>query len=83
VASDTPVNYDSLDYNQTVYGEPITNLEDYLVDPRSLDMSEAILLTDDRPVLDKLLAGPAIQWRESLNAQFRDNFLREGKPLFY
>lgn len=81
VASDEPVNFDSLDYRQTVYREPISNLRDFLV--RNIDTSQALVLTDDRPVLDKLLARPAIEWRESLNQRFRDQFIREDNPVFY
>jgi spermidine synthase len=83
IASEDAINFDSLDYRQTVYRDPITNLKDFLLDPRSIDTADAILLTDDRPVLDKMLARPAVEWRESLNERFRNQFIREDQPLFY
>jgi spermidine synthase len=83
VASDVLIDFDSLDYRQTVYREPIGNLKDFMLDKTSLDTTDALLLTDDRPVLDKLLARPAMEWRESLNERFRNQFIRENKPLFY
>ena len=83
VASNEPIQFDDLDYRQTVYREPIVNLRNHLVDKDAIDLHDALLLTDNLPALDKLLARAAIQWRESLNARFRDQFIREKKPMFY
>ena len=48
-----------------------------------INISDAYLLTDDRPVLEKLVKTPTLLWRISLNKIFRDKFIEEKQPIYY
>ncbi|MDT8308601.1 MAG: fused MFS/spermidine synthase [Bacteroidales bacterium] len=47
------------------------------------DVSDAIILTDDLPALEIMLAKPAINWRKNLNEVLRDHLIEEHYPIYY
>lgn len=68
-----------LDFTQTNYNEPfiypITNLEDHFLNSSQMDFSDAIILTDDQPILEHLYAKAALEWRKASNHQYAQKFI--------
>lgn len=84
VASGQKFSFENLEYDQQVYSkQEITNLKAYIFDQNKIDLSDACLLTDNRPVLEKLVKKPTLQWRMTLNKIFRDKFMEEKQPIYY
>lgn len=84
VASEKKFSFEQLEYDQQVYSpQSITNLKSYLYDQTKLHLDDAYLLTDNRPVLEKLVKKPTLQWRLTLNKIFRDKFMEERQPIYY
>lgn len=75
---------DDLLYEEAPYAhEPITDLNDYLITVSEQELHDAYLLTDNHPVMERLLARPSLQWRKDLNPVLRDMLLQDRLPLFY
>ena len=84
VAGDSPMDYKSLDYSGKKYTDKvINNLEDYLIAKGEFYKEESYVLTDDLPILEKMLMKPALMWRKQLNKNFRDRLVTTGQPIFY
>jgi len=75
-----------LDFTNTNYSEPdltvVTNLEKYFVNTSEIDFSDAMVLTDDCPVLENLYLDAAIEWRKSSNKIYCENFIKQNIQLF-
>jgi spermidine synthase len=52
------------------------------MDPKEIDLEQAMVLTDDRPVLEKLNLEAAALWRAAYYQNFTKPFLQMGIPLF-
>jgi len=84
VVSNHEFSLENLQYAPTPYAfEPITDLNNYLVEVSADEMQDAYILTDNHPILERLLAGPSLQWRKDLNPVLRDMLLQDQLPLFY
>ncbi|MBK9130050.1 MAG: fused MFS/spermidine synthase [Gammaproteobacteria bacterium] len=57
-------------------------LPDLFVDPALLDLDQAMVLRDDRPILEKLNLEAAAIWRAGYYRTFTRPFLDMGIPLF-
>jgi predicted membrane-bound spermidine synthase len=57
-------NFIGIDYSEP-NTQPITNLEDHFLDKSSIDMSDALILSDNRPILEKIYIPAALDWRKS------------------
>ena len=53
-----------------------------LVDAASLNLEDAMVLSDDRPVLEHLNLPAASAWRKGYNQSFTSAFSANGVPLF-
>lgn len=55
------------DFSKTNYSEPqleqIDDLTEYFIDQSTIDMTDAIVLTDNRPVLEKIYLPASVAWR--------------------
>ena len=84
IASKGNFDFENLEYDQNIYSkQTITDLKSFHFDIKKVDMNDACLLTDDRPVLEKLVRIPTLEWRKSLNKIFRDKFIEEKQPIYY
>ena len=61
--------------------EKPANLETLFLDPRELDLNDAVVLTDDRPILELLNIPAGNTWRK-VHIPFTRMFYEEGVPLF-
>lgn len=52
------------------------------LDPAHVDLEDAIVLRDNRPILERLSLEAASTWREGYNTHFTRPFLELGIPLF-
>ena len=46
------------------------------------ELRDALVLVDDRPILDRLNLEPAARWRETYYTYFTKPFRDQGVPLF-
>jgi len=84
VSSENGFDFEGLDYKQFIYSdEKITDLKQHLYDINNININDSELLTDNRPVLEKLLKKPTLEWRKSLNEIFRNKIVEEKLPIFY
>ena len=63
-----------LDFTKTNYSSPfmppVTNLEEHFLDDSQIDFSDAIILSDDRPILEHLYANASLEWRKASNMAY-------------
>ena len=68
-----------LDFTQTTYSEPfmypITNLEEHFLNTDEMDFSDALILTDDVPVMEHLYAKASLEWRKASNITYAKKFI--------
>jgi spermidine synthase len=58
-----------------------TNLEALFHDPRQVDLNDAVVLTDDKPILELLNIRAGNAWRKAYT-EMTKAFYKEGVPLF-
>jgi predicted membrane-bound spermidine synthase len=58
------------------------DLAGFFTDPATIDLEQALVLTDDQPILEKLNLEAAAIWRASYFKYFTKPFLDMGIPLF-
>jgi hypothetical protein len=58
------------------------DLADVFANPSSVDVEQAVILTDNQPVLEKLNLEAALSWRAAYFKYFTKPFLDMGIPLF-
>lgn len=84
VSSVEGFDFENLNYDQFIYSDQkITDLRNHLYNTKTIDIEDADLLTDNRPILEKLMKQPTLEWRKSLNKIFRDKIVEENLPIFY
>lgn len=84
VATINGFDYSGLDYSGIKYTDKeINNISDFILAVKDEEMTDAYTLTDKLPALEKLLSGPALDWRKSLNDVFRNRLVEQGYPIFY
>ena len=57
------------------------DLETLFYDPRKLDLNDAVVLTDDKPILELLNIEAGNSWRKGYTEMTKE-FYKEGVPLF-
>jgi hypothetical protein len=57
------------------------NIETLFLDPRNVDLSDAVVLTDDKPILELLNIAAGNAWRKGYT-EMTKTFYQEGVPLF-
>lgn len=69
-----------MQFNHVNYSEPglpeINNLDHNILDTDKINFSDAIILTDNYSVLEKLYLDAAIEWRIANNKGYSENFIR-------
>ncbi len=69
------------DFSNTRYDEPgapeLSDLTGFLISPKTLDISDAIVLRDSSPILSKLYAQASMQWRRSYNDYYQKHFFNK------
>jgi len=77
-------DFNNLDYSGIKYTDKtINDLNNHLIDKSKIDFTDAIILTDDKPALEKMLMNPALEWRKSLNKIFRNRLIEQNQAIFY
>lgn len=68
------------DFTSASYQEPnfdkIDNLYDFFIEPRTLNLEQAKILSDQRPQLSRMYASAANQWKKSYNEYYRKHFYK-------
>jgi hypothetical protein len=59
----------------------LTDLDKLFLDPGELDLSDAVVLTDNKPILELLNIRAGNAWRKAY-IQMTKTFYQEGLPLF-
>lgn len=71
-----------MDFTNCTYSEPglpaLGDITRYFVDPSTLDMTDAVTLTDDQPILEKMYIDCALDWRRGTNNYYTKFFIEEG-----
>ena len=62
-------------------GKPV-DMDSLFLDANTLNMKDAIVFTDDRPLLDRLNINANAIWHKSYNGTYSRFFLDNGVPLF-
>jgi len=57
------------------------DIETSFYDPQKLDFNDAVILTDDKPILELLNIPGGKVWRKTY-AEMTKAFFKEGVPLF-
>ena len=74
-----------VDFTKTNYAEgtmPILgDITQYFVDPNTLDLEDAIIVTDEIPALEKIYIPAALDWRKSVNLVYTENFIKQDFHL--
>ena len=58
-----------------------TEIETQFLDPQAVDINDAVVLTDDKPILELLNIAAGNSWRKGYTETTK-NFYKEGVPLF-
>ncbi|MDW3649281.1 MAG: fused MFS/spermidine synthase [Bacteroidia bacterium] len=73
-------SFEKKDFDLSNYEEPnypkIEDLYSYFIEPKTLDLSEAKLLSDAKPQLSKLYSNASREWKRSYNAYYRKHFYK-------
>lgn len=84
LASKSEFLFDNLTYVENPYAyEPIEDIREFIIDPDRREFEDAIILKDDLPSLEVMLAGTSIKWRTNLNSVLRDLLVEDDLPIFY
>jgi predicted membrane-bound spermidine synthase len=80
VASKKKQDFSTVRYPLLLSGQQI-NIETLFLDPRNVDLSDAVVLTDDKPILELLNVAAGNAWRDSF-VKTTEKFYQQGVPLF-
>ncbi|MFC2100301.1 fused MFS/spermidine synthase [Bacteroidota bacterium] len=84
IGTENGFDFDKLEYNDFTYSDQrITNLRDFIFDISPIDFKSSPILTDDNPLLEKLMMQPSLDWRKNLNEIFRNRLIEDNQPIFY
>ena len=62
-------------------GKPV-DLDSLFLDPKTLNLKNSVVFTDDKPDLDRMNMAANSIWRKSYNGTYSKFFLERGVPLF-
>jgi predicted membrane-bound spermidine synthase len=82
IATDGPLDMSAPRVPLVADGRP-RPLSDLLVDTAGLAMDDALILLDNRPILEKLNLEAAARWRQDYYEMFTSRFIELGIPLFH
>lgn len=72
----------NLDFSKTNYSEPnypqLTNLEDYFILEKDIDLKGIKVLSDYKPRLAKLYNSAAVSWKKSYNQYYHEYFNKKN-----
>ncbi len=80
VASKTKQDFHTLRAPLSFGAKPV-DIETLFLDPRELDLTDAVVLTDDKPILELLNIPAGSAWRKAYT-EMTKTFYHEGVPLF-
>ena len=81
IAAQDKLDYSELRFNlQSAEGN--LDLTSLFIDPASLDLNDAIVFTDDKPLLEYYNTEAAAAWRSEYNNSFTGFFISQGIELF-
>jgi spermidine synthase len=80
VASKTKQDFNRLRVTLVNNGQKV-NIETFFYDPQKLDLNDAVILTDDKPILELLNIPGGKVWRKTYT-EMTKAFCEEGVPLF-
>jgi spermidine synthase len=80
VASRNKQDFRSLRAPLSLNGKPV-DVETLFYDPRKLDLNDAVVFTDDKPILELLNIPVGNAWRKGYT-EMTKTFYKEGVPLF-
>jgi predicted membrane-bound spermidine synthase len=81
VASVVPRSFNELRSPLLYKGRPVS-LDSLFLDTSTLDLNDAVVFVDDRPILEKLNIRASSSWRKDYNENFTRFFSESGVPLF-
>jgi predicted membrane-bound spermidine synthase len=81
VASAEPQEYKQVRSPLLYRGKPV-DIDSLFLDANTLNMKDAMVFTDDKPILDRLNIKANAIWRKSYNGTYARFFLDNGVPLF-
>jgi len=64
------------------YHGRIVSIDSLFLDPATLNPSDAIVLTDDKPLLERINIEASNRWRTDYNTTYTNLFSKSGIPLF-
>ena len=80
VASMKPQDFHTVRSPLLLHGKQV-DIETLFYDPRKLDLNDAVVLTDDKPILELLNIPAGNAWRKAYT-EMTKTFYKEGVPLF-
>lgn len=69
-------------YAELYSGQLISDIRNYEIPVSSVDTADALVLTDDKPILDIINVDAAKNWRDHYNLYYTNNFINQGIPMF-
>jgi spermidine synthase len=80
VASMKPQDFHTVRSPLLLHGKQV-DIETLFYDPRKVDLNDAVVLTDDKPILELLNIPAGNAWRKAYT-EMTKTFYKEGVPLF-
>jgi spermidine synthase len=81
IATKNPVSFQNVRTPLTYHGK-IVGIDSLFLDPATINLSDAMVLTDDKPLLERLNIEASNRWRKDYNASYTNLFSKSGIPLF-
>jgi hypothetical protein len=81
IATTQHIKLDSLRSTLLFIGLPM-NMDSLLVNPSSMNLKDAVVLYDDKPILERLNIPAANHWRKDYQKVYFSLFSQAGIPLF-
>jgi len=60
----------------------IDDITEWIIDTSNINLEHALVLTDDKPLLDQIYMGPVLKWRRGDNKIYTEKFFLAGQPVF-
>jgi len=83
LATEKPFDFEKLNPVTFAYNEKVKQWNEIILDKNKIDIIDAIVFTDEYPVMEKMLMKPVMAWRKMLNERFAKEFLEGDLPLFF
>ncbi|MBI4649350.1 MAG: fused MFS/spermidine synthase [Bacteroidia bacterium] len=81
IASENKINFNNVRIKLGIKGSQV-NIEDLFIDERKINIEDAIIFVDDKPILENYNIKAAKIWREEYHQTFTQMFIEKGVPLF-